>query len=89
MATNRSKGRNVHIYDANDRVTLLGGLTLTNGVTKSNFYSMVEMFLIFQTFFPIEYDSATLERNDEPLSCGNYYVSGKLSKPDLGESDYL
>ena len=93
MAVNRSRGRDVHIYDAKDRVTLLGGLILTNGVTKANFHSMVEIFLLFESPFSIQFETtatletnddslsrekyATLERNDEPLSPGNYYVVGK------------
>ncbi|KAL9125819.1 MAG: hypothetical protein Q9217_005027, partial [Psora testacea] len=80
MAANRSVGRNVHLYDAIDRVTLLGGLLLTNGVTKSNFYSMVEILLLSQTSFSLEDNtSATLERNDDPLPRGNYYVVGSFT----------
>lgn len=78
MAADRSVGRNVHLYDAEERGTVLGGLILTNGVTKSNFYSMVEILLLFQSSFSIEHEtSAILERNKEPLSPGNYYVVGK------------
>ncbi|KAL0639311.1 hypothetical protein Q9L58_001537 [Maublancomyces gigas] len=40
--SNRSLGRNVHIYNASDP-TELGGLVLTNGVTNANFHSMVEI----------------------------------------------
>ena len=77
MAADRSLGRNVHLYDAEDRETVLGGLILTNGVTKSNFYSMVEIMLLFQSSFSIEHEgSAALARNEEPLSPGNYYVVG-------------
>ena len=69
---------NVHLYDAEDRGTVLDGLILTNGVTKSNFYSMVEILLLFQSSFSIEHEtSATLERNEEPPLPGNYYVVGK------------
>ncbi len=78
MAADRSVGRNVHLYDVEDRETVLGGLLLTNGVTKSNFYSMVEILLLFQSSFSIEHEtSATLERNEEPLRSGNYYVVGE------------
>ncbi len=78
MAADRSVGRNVHLYDVEDRETVLGGLLLTNGVTKSNFYSMVEILLLFQSSFSIEHEtSATLERNEEPLRPGNYYVVGE------------
>ena len=78
-AADRSVGRTVHLYDANDRVTLLGGLVLNNGVTKANFYSMVNIFLIFESIWSIEDEtSAKLEQSDEPLPPGNYYAVGKL-----------
>jgi len=78
MAADRSIGRNVHLYDAKDRGTVLGGLILTSGVTKSNFYSMVEILLLFQSSFTIGHEnSATLVRNEEPLAPGKYYVVGK------------
>ncbi|KAF1813960.1 hypothetical protein P152DRAFT_465712 [Eremomyces bilateralis CBS 781.70] len=48
---NRSLGRDVHIYDVNDRTTVLGGLILTNGVTNANFYSMVEI-IVFHLIIP-------------------------------------
>ena len=88
MTANRSRGRNVHIYDAKDRVTLLGGLILTNGITKANFHSMVEIFLLFESPFSIQFETtATLERNDESLSPGNYYVVGKSdSDSDFDET---
>jgi hypothetical protein len=47
LAANRSAGLDVHIYDANDSATVLGGLSLTNGVTNANFYLMVEIIFIF------------------------------------------
>lgn len=78
MPADRSVGRNVHLHDAKDREAVLGGLILTNGVTKSNFYSMVEIMLLFQSSFSIEHEtSATLEKNEETLSPGHYYVIGK------------
>ena len=78
MSADRSEGRNVHIYDAKDRLRLLGGLILTNGVTKLNFYSMVEIFLLFQSSYFIEDESSVrLERSEEPLAPGNYYVVGE------------
>jgi hypothetical protein len=48
-AANRSAGRDVHIYDAKDPNTALGGLVLTNGITNVNLYSMVEIFCIFDS----------------------------------------
>ena len=75
----RSLGRNVHIYDAKDRSKLLGGLMLNNGITKSNLYSMVEIWLLFDSSFSIENEAAaTLERNEDPLISGKYYIVGRL-----------
>jgi len=74
--TDRSKGRNVHIYDAKDPTTVLGGLLLTNGVTNANFYSMVEIFVLFTTDFELRDEGDTkLERNDDPLQPGGYYIN--------------
>jgi len=72
---NRSKGRNVHIYDANDPTTVLGGLILSNGVTNANFYSMVEILVIFKSnFFLRDEGDTKIERDDGPLQPGKYYI---------------
>jgi hypothetical protein len=72
---NRSAGRNVHIYDANDPTTVLGGLTLTNGVTNANFYSMMEILFIFTgIFFLRDEDHINIEKDSHPLQPGKYYV---------------
>ena len=79
MMADRSLGRNIHIYDAKDRSKLLGGLMLNNGITKSNLYSMVEIWLLFDSSFSIENEAAaTLQRNEEPLVSGKYYIVGRL-----------
>jgi hypothetical protein len=72
---NRSFGRDVHIYDTNDRTTALGGLMLTNGVTNANFYSMVEILILFTRTFELQNEDGTkIQKNDDPLQPGNYYV---------------
>ncbi|KAF1810201.1 hypothetical protein P152DRAFT_401644 [Eremomyces bilateralis CBS 781.70] len=72
---NRSLGRDVHIYDASDRTTVLGGLILTNGVTNANFYSMVEILVLFTTAFELQNEEGTkIQRTDDPLWPGNYYI---------------
>jgi hypothetical protein len=72
----RSKGRNVHIYDINDRTTVLGGLVLANGVTNTNFYSMVEILFLFTSSFELQdEENAKIERNDNPLQPGKYYIN--------------
>jgi hypothetical protein len=72
---NRSEGRNVHIYDAKDPATVLGGLILTNGVTNANFYSMVEILFVFEGTFLLQDESGiTVQRDGHPLQPGNYYI---------------
>jgi hypothetical protein len=72
----RSFGRDVHIYDANEPATVLGGLILTDGVTNANFYSMVEIFILFTGSFELrdEGNAAKVERNDSPIQPGKYYI---------------
>jgi hypothetical protein len=44
---NRSRGRDVHIFNTRDPNTLTSGLILTNGVTTANLHTMIEIFVIF------------------------------------------
>ncbi|KAF8424380.1 HNH endonuclease-domain-containing protein [Tirmania nivea] len=75
MAADRSAGRDVHIYDANDPITVLGGLILTNGVTNANFYSMVQVFLLFDSNYVLRHEDGTeLQRNDQPMRPGSYFI---------------
>ena len=72
---NRSGGRNVHIYDANNPTVELGGLILSNGVTNANFYSMVEILIIFTSSFFLQDETGTrIQKNDHPLQPGKYYI---------------
>jgi hypothetical protein len=72
---NRSAGRDVHIYDANDPTTVLGGLILTNGVTNGNLYSMVEIIFVFDhDYFLRDEGGITVQRDDHPLQPGSYYI---------------
>jgi hypothetical protein len=80
-APNRSGGRNVHIYDATDPDTVLGGLVLTNGVTNANFYSMVDIVCILDSQYVLREEAGmTIQRDDHPLHAGKYYIvtSGRL-----------
>ena len=59
----------------NDPTTVLGGLILSNGVTNANFYSMVEILIIFASDFFLRDESDTkIERDDRPLQPGKYYI---------------
>lgn len=72
----RSRGRDVHIYDVKDPNTVLGGLILAIGVTNANFYSMVEILVLFSSDFELQDEGNTkIEKSDDPLQPGNYYIN--------------
>ncbi len=72
----RSSGRDVHIYDIKDPSTVLSGLFLENGITNANFYSMVEIIVKFSSDFELQHEGNTkIERDDDPLRPGNYYIN--------------
>jgi len=72
---NRSLGRNVHIYDAKHPDSVIGGLVLTNGVTNDNFYSMVEILIVFtSTFLLRDEGGAEIKKDNDPLQPGKYYI---------------
>lgn len=74
-AVNRSAGRNVHLYKVNNSTEVLGGLVLTNGITNTNFYSMVEILLIFtSTFFLRDERNTPIPKDSNSLQPGNYYI---------------
>ncbi|TAQ84706.1 hypothetical protein B7494_g6967 [Chlorociboria aeruginascens] len=75
MPSNRSAARSVHIFDARDRSSSIGGLRLSNGVTCANFHSMIEIFVLFDGDYTLQDDSGTaIEKNESPLQPGNYYI---------------
>ncbi|PUU84244.1 hypothetical protein B9Z19DRAFT_1060352 [Tuber borchii] len=80
----RAIGRNVYIFDPRDPGTILGGLMVTNGMTNTNFYSMVEIIFIFTTDYTLhrgQKSGPTIKRDDNPLQEGSYFVvtSGSLT----------
>lgn len=77
MALNRSARRDVHIYGAKDPTIMLGGLRLATGVTNANFFSMLEILLLFDNNYHLHnQEGDMLVRNDDPLQPGSYYVFG-------------
>jgi len=70
----RSRGRDVHIYDFKNPSTVLGGLILENGVTNTNFYSMVEIIILCD-FELQDKGGSKIEKNDDPLRPGDYYIN--------------
>jgi hypothetical protein len=72
---NRSAGRDVHIFDTQDRNTSIGGLILTAGVTNANLYTMIEIFVISNGEYILRNESGiTIEKDDSVLLPGNYYI---------------
>lgn len=72
----RSRGRDVHIYDDKNFTIMLGGLILTNGVTNSNFYSMVEIIVLFTCDFELLDEGDTkIAKDDSQLQPGKYYIN--------------
>jgi hypothetical protein len=75
LGGSRSKGLDVHIFDASDPNTTIGGLILTNGVTNINLYTMVEIIVIFESEFALQNeDNITIPKDNDPLQPGNYYI---------------
>ena len=75
MPADRSLDRDVFIYDAKDPDKVLGGLILTNSVTNANFYSMVEILIIFGGGFSLLDGVGTKTKRDNgPLQPGNYFI---------------
>jgi hypothetical protein len=78
----RSADRNVHIYNDNDRTTVVGGLILNPGVTNANFYAMIRIFVeLERRAFSLRNQSGIeIQKDHQPLQPGNYYIitSGKF-----------
>jgi hypothetical protein len=86
---NGSRGRDVHIYDAKDRAIVLGGLILTNGVTNTNFYMMVEILIFFTSGFELQDEGGTtIERNNDPLQPGKYYIDATGKSLNIDTIDF-
>jgi hypothetical protein len=74
----RSGGRNVYIYDAENPTVVLG-----NGVTNANLYSMLDIFIVYEESFSPEdeepfllqdEEGTRIEKNNCPLQPGKYYI---------------
>jgi hypothetical protein len=79
----RSGGRNVHIYDAENPTVVLGGLILSNGVTNANLYSMLDYFIVYEESFSpadeepfllLDEEGSRIEKNNHPLQPGKYCI---------------
>lgn len=71
----RAEGRDVHVFNAGDPNTAIGGLFLTNGITNSTLYAIVEIIVVIKSDFILRNEvNTTLIRDDAPLQPGNYYI---------------
>ncbi|PUU82978.1 hypothetical protein B9Z19DRAFT_937281, partial [Tuber borchii] len=60
----------------NDPSTVLGGLSLDDGITNANFHSMVEIVFIFDNDYTLCGESGTpIQRDDNPLQPGKYLIN--------------
>jgi hypothetical protein len=72
---NRSRFRDVHIFDASNRDISIGGLILTAGVTNKNLHAMMNIFLIFSGKYILRNESdIIIAEDDSPLLPGSYYI---------------
>jgi len=72
----REFARNIHIDSSNNHDIIFGGLVCTEGMTNSNFYSMVEMMFEFDSPFGlVNQGGETIPRDDQCLEPGNYAIS--------------
>ena len=81
MPSERSIGRNVHIFDARNPTVALGGLILTGGITTSDFYAMMNILFIFTSDYQLQNEHGSMiPRNGDFLQPGSYYIvaSGTL-----------
>ncbi|KAF2472105.1 uncharacterized protein BDR25DRAFT_353844 [Lindgomyces ingoldianus] len=87
---NRPAGRNVHIYDASDSDTVLGGMIITVRGTHAKFYLMVEILFIFtSTFFLRDEGETKMERDDHPLQPGKYYIVDSACSFEVNNEPWL
>ena len=74
--TRRALGRNVYIYSARGTNTVLVGLSLTDGITRANSYSVVEIVFIFDNdYTPDSESGTTVQRDNHPLKAGKYLIN--------------
>ncbi|KAG0134057.1 hypothetical protein HOY82DRAFT_482005 [Tuber indicum] len=81
----RSALRDTYIYASDNPATLIGGLWASEGITKANLYSMLEIFCSFTDTFDLHDDCKRLvERDGQQLQPGNYYIvtNGSISVTD-------
>lgn len=71
----------VFIYNSQDNDKQLGGFVNNEGITNNNFFGLLEILLIFCSFYTLRLKSVGIvPHNDAQLLDKKYYVDSK-SKP--------
>lgn len=67
--------RNTFVYAAENPGTVLGGLSVTPGITNANFQSMLEIVCVFSDSFELYNQNGQLiEKDENQLQPDNYYI---------------
>ncbi|KAK9427202.1 HNH endonuclease-domain-containing protein [Lipomyces doorenjongii] len=77
MAANRSRGRNVHFYNALRPDVALGGLRLNQSITERTFLFMLRMVVVASRPYTVSLrgTGVVLTPTDDPLKPGEYDIS--------------
>lgn len=74
-----TSNRTVFIYNNKGNNKQLGDLVNNNSITNNNFFEMLEILLIFYSFYALRLkNSDMISHNDVQLLDGKYYVDGKF-----------
>ncbi|OBT38693.1 hypothetical protein VE00_10845 [Pseudogymnoascus sp. WSF 3629] len=72
---NRSAGRTLHLFNASDRETVVGGMILTHGVTNAMLYAMVEIIVVVTCDFTLRNENdAIIPKDETQVEPGSYFI---------------
>lgn len=75
----RASDRTVFIFNGQGTNEQLGGLVNNEGITNNNFFEMLEILLIFRSYYTLRLESGGMVPHDDAkLRDGKYYVHGKF-----------
>ncbi len=85
-APDRAEGRDVFVFDGQDRLRLIGGLILAEGMTNDLLYEMVKVVAVMNKEWHLDGASGSLvPRDNQALMRGNYYII-TTGKPYISSS---
>ena len=72
--SDRSRGRDVHIFSTSDRDAAIGGLH-SNGITNANLCTMIEIVFFFDGEYVLrDENNVVIARDNSLLQPGKYYI---------------